>query len=135
VVEAADFWKLDDVPCLERLDGSRLGRILVERKMRSRPVIIREVRSEQPPETLLIDNDDVIKKLPTNRSDQALDVRILPGRPGCGDHLVDAHVGNALSKTATEDRVAGLAEDSVVQCPTGTLGGSARPSTRPSGSR
>ena len=105
MVEAADLWKRDDVPHLRHLDRSRFGRVLVQRKMRSRPVVIREVRAQQSPQMRLIDNDDVIEKLSTNRSDQALDVRILPGRPGCRDQLGDAHVGNAFPKTPAEDRI------------------------------
>ena len=52
-----------------------------------------------------VENDDVIQALSANRSDEALNVRILPGRSARRDHLFNAHVGHAIMELAPVDAI------------------------------
>ncbi len=52
-----------------------------------------------------VPNDDVIRAFAANGSDNSFAVRILPGRPGCDEHLLDSHVLQALSEVAAVDRI------------------------------
>lgn len=58
--------------------------------MRAGSFVVVEVRFQDAPKASLIQHDDVIQALATNRSDQSLDIRILPGRLRRGQNLPDA---------------------------------------------
>jgi hypothetical protein len=62
MMQPAQQRKLDHVPNLGRLDGAPLWRVLVERQMRARPVVIVGcVNAEQPSQMTLVHHDDVVK--------------------------------------------------------------------------
>ena len=88
-MEPADFRKLHDSPPRRWFDGTWLGRVLVEREMRSGSVVVVQVASQDPPQVTLAENDDVIQAFPTDRADDPLDVRILPGRARRCENLLD----------------------------------------------
>ena len=52
-----------------------------------------------------VEDDDVIQALSTNRSDQTLDVWILPGRSPSGDNLFNSHVGYAILELVPVDAI------------------------------
>ncbi len=43
-----------------------------------------------------VQDDDMIETFAPDRTDDALDVRRLPGRPRCGQHFRDPHASQAL---------------------------------------
>ena len=53
-----------------------------------------------------IQNDDPVQTLPTNGSDQAFAIRILPGRPRCNGHFLDPHVPDAFPENVSVDAIA-----------------------------
>ena len=80
VMESADFGARHDPTNASRVDCARLGRVLGQREMRSRAVVIRDVRAKDPPEMPLVEDDDVVETLAPDRPNDAFDVRILPRR-------------------------------------------------------
>ena len=78
MVEAADLWKRDHFTVRYGLCGSRRRCVLRQRQMSPGAVIVGQISGERPSEMRLIEDDHVIKTLPTNGSDQPLDVGIVP---------------------------------------------------------
>ncbi len=72
MVESADLGQSNDAAVLGRLDGAWLGRILVEREVRPRAVIVAEVAVQPPTEVSLVEDDHVIEKLTADGADHAL---------------------------------------------------------------
>ena len=79
VMDSADFGPRCDPTGASRVDGARLRRVLGEREMRSRAVVVHDVGAKHPAEMPLVDDDDVIQTLAAHWRDDAFDVRILPG--------------------------------------------------------
>ena len=65
--------------------------------MRSRPMVILEVLTEDPEQMPLAQHDEVIETFSSDRSDQPFCVPVLPGRSGCGQHLFDAHAAKSFA--------------------------------------
>ncbi len=59
-------------------------------------MIVHEVRGQDAPEMPFVEYDDTVEALASNRSVQAFNARILPGRSRRRDDFVDAHVPDAL---------------------------------------
>jgi hypothetical protein len=78
VVQATDLGRFDNLAPGRRGHGSRLRRVLAQRKMRSCPVVVGEVSSQNPPKMPLAEDDDVIEAFSSHGTDQALRVWILP---------------------------------------------------------
>jgi hypothetical protein len=91
MVETGDFGQLRDSAHGGWLDRPGLGRILAERQVSSSPVVVGEVALEDPTETPLAENDDMVEAFSTYRAHKALRRWILPRASGCGQHLLDAH--------------------------------------------
>ena len=51
----------------------------------------------------LIEHDDVIKALTTNRADQALGVSLLPRGARCRQHFLDSQIGNPRANDISVD--------------------------------
>ncbi len=79
VVEPTDFGQLDDFAQSKRLNISRVRSILVQGEMSPGQLVVVDVVGQQPAEMDLTEHDDVIQQLTPNRSDETLDVGILPG--------------------------------------------------------
>jgi hypothetical protein len=79
VVQAADFWKLHDLARRGELDGPELGCILVEREVCARLMVIGEVAGQDAAQVSLAEDENVIQTFASDRTDQALRVRVLPG--------------------------------------------------------
>ena len=71
----ADHRNRDHFAAFREFDLARDGRVAIEREMRAGFVIICEVRGQDAPEMLLVENDETIKALATDRSDDSLDIR------------------------------------------------------------
>jgi hypothetical protein len=64
MVQPPDFGDSDDLPCVTALTRTRLRRVLREREMRPRPVVVRHVAPDDPKQLPLVEREDVIEALP-----------------------------------------------------------------------
>ena len=78
-VKTADLRNQDHLAVVRRMDGAGIRAIFVAREMCPRAVIVLDVGRQDPAQMALVDHEYVIQALATNRADDALDVRILPG--------------------------------------------------------
>jgi hypothetical protein len=78
MMQTADLPEGHDSSGLAWLDGARVRAILVECKMRPRSVVIFDVVRKDTTQMALAEDHDVVQALATNRTDHALDVRVLP---------------------------------------------------------
>ena len=79
VVESADLGQRNDAAVLGQLDGAWLGRILLEREVRPRAVVVAEVAVQTTTEVSLIQDDHVVEELAADGADHPFDEGILPG--------------------------------------------------------
>jgi hypothetical protein len=98
MMETADFGKLDDLAHTGRLDGPRIRRVLAEREMSSRFVIVGKVSGQNPTEMLPTEDNHVIETLAAYGFHKAFSIGILPGQVRCGEHLVGADALDATSE-------------------------------------
>ena len=78
MMQAADFLNLDHVTERERLDRSTDRRIFFKRQMRTVPFVVFEIVLQDPAQPGLMEDNDVIQTLPSNGTDQAFRVGLLP---------------------------------------------------------
>jgi len=71
-VESTDVGQGNDAAVLGWLDGTRLRRILLEREMRARAVVVAEVAAQTTSKVCLVQDDDVVEKLAAERATQRL---------------------------------------------------------------
>ena len=102
VVQAADFTPHHDAA--GRLDGAFGRRILAEREVRPRPLVVRQLGPKNPTKMALIEDDDVVQTLAADRANDAFDVGILPGRARC---RADGRETEGLDRP-TERRIEGV---------------------------
>ena len=88
-MQAADFWSHDDRAHLGPLDGSHVGRVLLEREMSSRAVIVDEVAGQDAAQVPLAEHKDMVQTLTANRADEPLREGVLPRAVGRRQDLVD----------------------------------------------
>jgi len=105
MVEATDFAKRHDPAGSWPFDRPPVGRVLVEREMRSCAVIVREVRGQDATQVAFAQNDDMIEALTPDRADEPFRKRILPRALRCRDHFTDLHARQALPEDVAIDRV------------------------------
>ena len=77
-MQATDLWDGDDLSESVWHDRARVRAILVERKMSARSMVVVDVRREDAAQMALVEDHDVIQTLAANRTDDALDVCVLP---------------------------------------------------------
>src|SRR5262245_11248567 len=65
--------------------------ILVQRPMNPRFIIIRGIPTQDPAQVRLPKYDHVVETFPSDRTDQSLDIRVLPRRSGCSRLVPNAH--------------------------------------------
>src|SRR5216684_4991671 len=106
MVESADLGQGNDAAVIGRLDGAWLGRILVEREVRPRAVVVAEVVAQTTAEVLLVEDDDVVEELATDGADHALGEGVLPGRAWCRENFGDSHALHPSPKLSPVDAVA-----------------------------
>src|SRR3989441_8449793 len=109
-MQATDFGNLHDPACLGELDGPDVRRIRVEREMRASPVIVGEVAGQDAAQVAFAENQNVIQTLASDRADEPLGERILPGAKRRCQDFTDAHALHALAEGVAVDGVA-IAEE------------------------
>ena len=73
------------------MHGSTQRGILIQGQVRTKPVVILGIVAQQSARMALVDDDQLIQAIPSDRSDQALDVGVLPRRPRCRWSIPDPH--------------------------------------------
>src|SRR6516164_8350405 len=73
------------------LNRTREWRILVQRQVSSRFVVVANVIFQDLTQMCLAQDDDVVHTFTPDRSDQPFGKAVLPGRGGCGRLVPDAH--------------------------------------------
>ena len=69
-------------------------------------VVVLEVLTENSNQMCLVQDDDVIKALATNRADQALGVSVLPRGARCRQDFLDTQIGDSRANDISVDTVA-----------------------------
>src|SRR5437899_1597336 len=110
MMQAADFWSHDNRAHLGPLDGSHVGRVLLEREMSSRAVIVDEVAGQDAAQVPLAEHKDMVQTLTANRADEPLREGVLPRAVGRRQDLVDPHALHSLSERMSVDLIA-IAEE------------------------
>src|SRR5262249_47245550 len=100
---AEDRLRCDDAEALNR--PVEWG-ILVQRAMNARFIIIPSIPTQNPAQVRLPKYDHVVETFPSDRTDQSLDVWILPRRSGCGRLIPNAHGTQPLPEDRTIRSVA-----------------------------
>src|SRR5260370_29664955 len=106
MVEATDFANRDDPAEFRPLNSPAVGRILVEREVSTRPVVVREVASQGAAQLSFAKDEDVIQTLTPDRADEPLREGVLPRAVGRREDFTDAHALHALPEHVTVDRAA-----------------------------
>ena len=84
MMQATDFGNRHDRAHRRPLDGPDVRRILVEREVSSRAVIVREVAGQDAAEVPLAEHEDMVQTLAPDRTDEPFHEGVLPraaGRP------------------------------------------------------
>jgi hypothetical protein len=105
VMQAADHRNGFDVAVVVGDNGTHVWRILAERQVRPRRVIVRNVFAQDTHEMALAQDDDAVEALAANGADHPLAIRILPWRSWSGLDLFDAHGVNALDEVRAVDAI------------------------------
>jgi hypothetical protein len=90
MVQSANPWKCDDLPEFALVHRSRLGRILLKRKMRPGAIVVPPVVRKDLAEMPLVENDYVAQILSTQRSNESLRIGVLPPGARGNRHLMEA---------------------------------------------
>ena len=104
MMESAEDWYRCDGAELLRVPKIRC--ILVQREMRADLIVIRSVILQHATQLRFVKHDQVIEAFAPNRSDDALDVAVLPRRARRGRMITDPHCLNAMGVSWTEGAVA-----------------------------
>src|SRR6266481_3095903 len=106
MVEATDFANRDDLAEFRPLNWATVGRILVEREVSTRPVVVREVASQGAAQVPFAKDEDVIQTLAPDGADEPLREGILPGAVSRREDFTYAHALHALAERVAVDGVA-----------------------------
>jgi len=105
MMQSADLWDCDDLSQGRRLNLATHRNIASQPSMRPVLVVVVLVSEQGSPKVLFVQHDDVIRALTPDRADDPFAVRILPRRPGSDEHLLDAHVLDAVPEVPAVDRI------------------------------
>ena len=105
MVQAADFWNLQDRDRLEAGDRPNIGCVLVEREMGARLMVIGEVPRQDSTQVPFVEDQDMVEALAADRTDQALDEWILPRAVWRREDFLDLHSRHAVAELLAIDLV------------------------------
>ena len=104
MVQATDLRNRDDFT--DGLNGSWIRRILVERQVQPRTMVIIQIRSNRSPQGGFVENDHVIQAFAADRTDHTLNIRALPGRTRRTEDLSNVHGVELLLKGISINSIA-----------------------------
>src|SRR5215216_4861802 len=79
MMQTADLGEGNNIARRGKLYGTRPRAVLVEREMRSGVVVILKIVRQYAAQMTLVEDDNVIQAFTADRTDQTLDIRVLPG--------------------------------------------------------
>jgi len=106
MVKATDFANRNDSAEFRPLNWPAVGRILVEREVSTRPVVVREVASQGAAQVPFAKDQHVIQTLAPDGADEPLREGVLPQAVRRREDFTDAHALHPLPEHVTVDRVA-----------------------------
>src|SRR5712691_1338546 len=89
--------------------------------MRAGALVIVDIRGQDAAQVALVEDHDVIETLAANRTDHALDVRVLPRRAWRRDDFRDPHRLDPTAEVRAIRPVAIAQQANAERCPTETL--------------
>ena len=98
-MKAAELWNCDDLSNLQRLSRERT--LLAKAQVGSRLVVVAEIRRQGFLEMASVQDNVVVEALPSDRANESLYVRILPGAVRCGEKLLHAKRLDSQSNLST----------------------------------
>jgi hypothetical protein len=110
MVEATDFANRDHLAEFRPLNWAAMGRILVEREVSTRPVVVREIASQSAAQVPFAKDEYVIQTLAPDGADEPLREGVLPRALRRREDFSDPQALHALPEHVTVDRVA-IAEE------------------------
>ena len=78
MMQTADLGEGNNIACGGKLHAARPWAVLVEREMRSGIMVILKIARQDAAQMTLIDDDNVIQAFTADRTDQTLDIWVLP---------------------------------------------------------
>ena len=78
MMESSDLGERDDLSKISVVDRPPFWRVLLECEMCPGAIVVARVRGEDPAEMPLVENDDVVQALSTQRSNESLRKAVLP---------------------------------------------------------
>jgi len=106
MMQATDFGSRHDRAHLGALDGSHVGRVLLEREVSSGTVIVGEVAGQDAAQVPLAKNKDMVQALAADRADEPFREGILPRAVGGRQHFANPHALDPAPERVAVDRVA-----------------------------
>jgi hypothetical protein len=85
MMQTANLRQRNDIAGRGRLYGTRLRAVFAERKMRSYVMMVLKIARQDAAQVMLVEDDDVIQTFPADRTDETLDIGVLPRRSRRGD--------------------------------------------------
>ncbi len=82
MVEPLNDWNFDNLAQFGQPYSTTVGRILVQRPVRSPRMIVIQIRGQKTLEMPFVEDDDMIQKLPTKAADHAFDIGVGQGEAG-----------------------------------------------------
>ncbi len=79
MMQTADLREGNNIACGVKLHATRPWAVLVEREMRSGVMMILKIARQHAAQVTLVEDDNVIETFTADRTDETLDVGILPG--------------------------------------------------------
>ena len=110
MVEATDFANRDDLAEFRPPNCAAVWRILFEREVSTRPVVVREVASQGAAQVSLAQDGYMIQTLAPDGATEPLREGVLPRVVRRREDFTDTHALHALPEHVTVDRVA-IAEE------------------------
>jgi len=106
MMQTTDLWNSDDAAGAGGFDLSLDRRISVQRQVGSGIQVVLKVGLQDAPQVSFVDHDDVIEALPTDRTDEAFAIGILPRRSWSDEYFLDAHILDAVLEHIAADAIA-----------------------------
>src|SRR5260221_3351250 len=103
VVQSAENWHRQRAT--DSLNGTLDRRVLVQRQMRPSLVVIFLVRFEQMAEMPLAEHNNMVKTIPSDRTDQPLRISVLPWRPWRDRPIPYTHCSKPLDDDIAIDAI------------------------------
>ena len=135
MMKTPDFGNLHDRTHLRPLDGPPIRRILLEREVSSRPVIVGDVARQDATQVAFVQDEDVIQTLAPDRADEPFREGVLPRAGGRGQDFGDLPCPSRVAGTRDRRRGPDRVGDRTARSRSGRRPRSAGPSSAPWGAR